>query len=280
MTLLQAIVLGIVQGLTEFLPVSSSAHLVLVPYLAGWRLDQEFAFVFDVLVQLGTLAAVVYYFRHDLYTILKSWLEGIKTRRFFAEENSRLGWYLILATIPAGLAGLFLKDKVEAAFSNPVLTAVFLFVTAVLLCGAEIFHQLGEKNGSTKDLSRIKPADALVTGFFQALSIFPGVSRSGSTISGGIFCKLNRQSSARFAFLMSVPIMTAAGALGLKDLLGVADLSRMLWFVLVGFVVAGIVGYLVIRWFLAYLRGKSLLPFAAYCAALSLLVIIVAYLRS
>ena len=279
MTILQAIILGIVQGLTEFLPVSSSAHLVLLPYLAGWNLDQGFAFVFDVLVQLGTLAAVIFYFRKDLLEIIKAWLQGIKQRQLFANENSRMGWYLILATIPAGLAGLLLKDKVEAAFSNPVITAVFLFFTAILLVGAEMYHRQVERAGTGKSLGKMTVADAVVVGIFQALSIFPGISRSGATISGGIFRKMDRRGAARFAFLMSIPIMLAAGVLGVKDLLDVPNVGQMAGLVLIGFALAAVVGYLVIRWFISYLRGKSLLPFAAYCALLALLVIAVTYFR-
>lgn len=280
MTIIQAIILGIVQGLTEFLPVSSSAHLVLVPYLAGWNLDQAFAFVFDILVQLGTLAAVIYYFRNDLMEIIKAWSYGIKVHTPLADINSRIGWYLILATIPAGIAGLLLKDKVEAAFASPVLTAVFLFGTGFLLVVAELFHRQVERAGKAKSLTSMKVTDALTVGFFQALSIFPGISRSGATISGGIFRKLDRQSAARFAFLMSIPIMLAAGILGVKDLLEVPNLGQMAGLILIGFILAGVVGYLVIRWFIAYLRGKSLLPFAAYCAVLALIVIAVSYIRA
>ena len=280
MTIIQAIILGIVQGLTEFLPVSSSAHLVLVPYLAAWNLDQGFAFVFDVLVQLGTLAAVIYYFRKDLLEIIKAWVYGIKGRKPWADANSRMGWYLILATIPAGIAGLLLKDKVEAAFASPVLTAIFLFGTAILLLGAELFHRNVERMRKGRSLNSLNTLDAVTIGLFQASSIFPGISRSGATISGGIFRKLDRQSAARFAFLMSIPIMLAAGILGVKDLLEVPNLGQMAGLVLIGFILAGVVGYLVIRWFITYLRGKSLLPFAAYCAILALVVIAVTYFRS
>ncbi len=279
MTIIQAIILGIVQGLTEFLPVSSSAHLVLLPYLASWNLDQNFAFVFDVLVQLGTLAAVIFYFRKDLIEIIKAWFQGIKQGQPFADENSRLGWYLILATIPAGLAGLLLKDKVETAFSSPVLTAVFLFGTAALLVAAEMFHRQVVRTGKGKTLGSMTRVDAIVVGLFQALSIFPGISRSGATISGGIFRKIDRQGAARFAFLMSIPIMLAAGILGVKDLLEVPNLGQMVEMVVVGFILAGVVGYVVIRWFIGYLRGKSLLPFAAYCAVLALIVVAVTYFR-
>ncbi len=279
MTIIQAIILGIVQGLTEFLPVSSSAHLVLVPYLAAWNLDQDFTFVFDVLVQLGTLAAVIYYFRKDLLEIIKAWVYGLKVRKPLAEENSRLGWHLILATIPAGIAGLLLKEKVEAAFSSPILTAVFLFGTAILLLGEELFHRQFERKSQGRSLSSMKAVDAITVGVFQAISIFPGISRSGATISGGIFRNFDRQSAARFAFLMSIPIMLAAGILGVKDLLEVPNLGQMAGLVLIGFILAGVVGYLVIRWFIAYLKDRSLLPFAAYCAVLAFVVIAASYVR-
>jgi len=269
MTIIQALILGIVQGLTEFLPVSSSAHLVLVPFLLNWKLDPTQAFVFDVLVQLGTLTAVIAYFRKDLLTIFKAWAGGIRARTPFAEAESRLGWYIILGTIPAGLAGLLLKDKVEAAFSDPMMTAVMLFITAILLTLAEVFTK------KTRELEHLSWLDALIVGAFQAISIFPGVSRSGATISGGLFRGLNRQDAARYSFLLSIPIMAAAGLMAFSDLLAVPGLSSFLPLVLVGFIFAALVGYFAIRWFLAFLKSKSLLPFALYCALLSVVVLLV-----
>ena len=273
MTVIQAIILGIVQGLTEFLPVSSSAHLVLVPFLLNWKLDPTQAFVFDVLVQLGTLAAVLAYFWKDLLAILRSWVAGIRSRQPFAEADSRLGWLVILATIPAGLAGLLLKDKVEAAFSDPKLTAVMLFITAVLLTLSEVLSK------KTRDTAQLGWLDSLIIGVFQAISIFPGISRSGATISGGLFRGLKRQDAARFSFLLSIPIMTAAGVMALKDLFAVPGLASFLPLVIVGFVIAGVVGYFVIRWFLAFLKTRSMLPFALYCGLLSVLVLLVMGIR-
>jgi len=273
MTVIQALILGIVQGLTEFLPVSSSAHLVLVPFLLNWKLDPTQAFVFDVLVQLGTLAAVIAYFWKDLLAIVKAWLAGIRSRQPFAEANSRLGWLVILATIPAGLAGLLLKDQVEAAFSDPKLTAVMLFVTAVLLTLSEVLSK------KTRETSELTWLDSLIIGLFQALSIFPGISRSGATISGGLFRGLKRQDAARFAFLLAIPIMTAAGVMALKDLFSVPGLASFLPLVLIGFVVAGLVGYFVIRWFLGFLKTRSMLPFALYCGLLSVAVLLIMGIR-
>lgn len=273
MTFFQAIILGIVQGLTEFLPVSSSAHLVLVPFLLNWKLDPTQAFIFDVLVQLGTLAAVIVFFRKDLLAIIQGMLRGIKDKEPLADADGRLGWMIVLATIPAGLAGLFLKNKVEAAFNSPVATAVMLFVTALLLTCAEIWSRRAHQ------IDQVGPREAVVMGLFQAASIFPGISRSGATISGGLFSGLKRQATARFSFLMSIPIMLAAGLLAVLDLVKMPSVVSVLPVVLVGFVAAAVIGYLAIRWFLDYLKSKSLFPFALYCAVLSIVVIFVVYAR-
>jgi undecaprenyl-diphosphatase len=177
MTIFQAIILGIVQGLTEYLPVSSSAHLVIIPYLFGWSFPADQAFVFDVLVQLGTLVAVLVYFWKDLITILTAFFKGIAARQPFATVESRMGWLIILASIPGGLAGVLIKPVVEAAFSNPVAVAILLFVTAILLMVAE---WIGRKE---RDFSSINWLDAILIGIGQAVAISPGISRSGATIS-------------------------------------------------------------------------------------------------
>ena len=168
MTLIQAIILGIIQGLTEFLPISSSAHLVIVPYLFGWQINPQVAFTFDVLVQNGTLVAVIIYFWKDLWGILKAFITGLLRRKPFEDPQARMGWYLILATIPAGIFGLLVKPSVEAAFGSVVATAAFLFVTTALLLAAEL---IGKR---TRSLESFNWRDALVMGLFQALSIFPG----------------------------------------------------------------------------------------------------------
>ena len=262
MTLLQALILGIVQGLTEFLPVSSSAHLVLVPHLLGWNLADEFVFPFDVLVQLGTLAAVIVYFRKDLAEIVQAVIRGIRDRKPFQETPARIGWLAVLATIPAGIFGLLFKDKVEAAFNSPITTSVFLLVTAGLLLAAEF---IGKRK---KDLEKLTWLDALWVGAFQALSIFPGISRSGSTIAGGMTRDLDRKSSGQFSFILAIPVFLAAGLLGVKDLLAISNLSDYLPALLIGFLAAGFVGFFAIRWLLNYIASHSLLPFAGYCLML------------
>lgn len=273
MSFLQSFILGIIQGLTEFLPVSSSAHLVLVPYILDWRIPESQVFPFDVLVQIGTLFAVIIYFWKDLWKIIRAFLQALIKRKPFETGEARMGWYLILATIPAGLAGVFLKDSVEAAFNNPRITAIFLFVTALLLAAAEFFSRRSRK------LEQMTWLDALIAGIFQALSIFPGISRSGSTITGGMLRHLERPAAARFAFLMSIPVMLAAGIFSLPDLLEVPDLGGFLPVLLVGFIAAAVVGYLSIHWLLSFVNKRSLVYFAAYCVLLGSAVLIVSNFR-
>lgn len=273
MTILQAVILGIIQGLTEFLPVSSSAHLVLLPFFFNWKIPESQVFPFDVLVQVGTLMAVIVYFWADLWAILRAWVLGIIRGKPFADSNSRMGWYLILASIPAGILGILIKPLVEKAFSNPAATGVFLLITAGLLLTAEV---LGKRQRTLNELTWV---DAVWIGLFQAVSVFPGISRSGSTISGGMFRHFERKSAAGFSFLMSVPIMLAAGLMGGVDLINLPDVANFLSVMLIGFLTAGVVGYLAIQWFLKYLMRNSLKPFAIYCFLLGLLSLIVVAFR-
>lgn len=273
MNYFQAIILGIVQGLTEYLPISSSAHLVIVPYLAGWNFPTDQAFAFDVLCQLGTLAAVIVYFWKDLIEIIVAFFKGIASRKPFETSESRMGWLLILATIPAGLAGITIKSMVEAAFASPVAVGCLLFGTALLLLVGEL---VGKKD---RKLTGINWLDALLVGIGQAISIFPGISRSGATISVGLMRGLNRKDAAKFSFLMSIPIMLAAGLYSALDLRHIAGLMSFLPVVLVGTVVAGVVGYLSIKWLLSYVTHRPLTDFAIYCTVMGALVLIVAYIR-
>jgi len=273
MTILQAILLGIVQGITEFLPVSSSAHLVLAPFFLGWKIPAEQVMPFDVLVQAGTLVAVIIYFWRDLWAVVRGWLLAVWQRKPFATPEARLGWYLILATIPASLIGVLIIDQVEAAFHSPLVTSIFLLFTAVLLVLAERFSK------RNRTMTNITWLDALIIGLFQVVSLFPGISRSGSTISGGMFRHLDRPSAARFSFLMSVPVMLGASIFSLNDLLETPSLVGFLPTILVGFFAATVVGYLSIRWLLTFLTKRSLNWFALYCALLGIIGIIVSYVR-
>jgi undecaprenyl-diphosphatase len=273
MTIIQAIILGIVQGITEFLPISSSAHLVLVPYWLNWELSADQAFVFDVLVQMGTLVAVIIYFAKDIWSIIKGFIAGIIAKKPFQGAEHRIGWLVILATIPAGIAGLLLKDKIEAAFANPYLVAVFLLVTAVLITLAE---WIGKK---VRNLDEMNPLDAVVIGLFQALSIFPGISRSGSTISGGMFRNITREASARFSFIISIPVMMAAGLMGVLDLLQLPNLVQFLPTMIIGFVVSGVVGYFAIAWLMKFITKRPLIYFSIYCILVAIVTFVIHHVR-
>lgn len=260
MTTLQSILLGIIQGATEFLPISSSGHLVLIPNLLGWNIPHDDAFAFDVLAQTATMIAVLAYFWGDILIIIRSVIQGLVDRTPFKDANARMGWYLILATIPAGAAYLLFAETFEKTFSQPLTVALFLFGTAALLLIAEIF---GARNRRTKSISW---KDALIIGFFQILAIFPGISRSGSTIAGGMVRNLDRPSAARFSFLISVPLTLAAGLIGLIKLFQLPDVISQITIFLPGFVSAAIVGYIAIRWLIQFLTKRPLYIFALYCA--------------
>ncbi len=273
MTIFQSMLLGLIQGLTEFLPISSSGHLVIVPYLLGWDIHAQDAFIFNVLVQVATLVAVIAYFWRELLEIVKGLYNGIKSKAPLADPHSRLGIFILVATIPAGLIGILIKDLVEQAFGSPVLTAILLFGTAGLLIIAE---KVGARNRKIDQMSWL---DALVMGLFQALAVFPGISRSGSTITGGMLRNFEREGAARFSFLMSIPIMLAAGLLAFLDLLSIPDWTQSILVFIPGFIVAAISGYLSIRWLLKYLLRGSLIVFAVYCVSIGLITLIVSSLK-
>ncbi len=273
MNIFQSVILGIVQGITEFLPISSSAHLVIVPYLFKWEIPSDEAFVFNILVQVASLVGVFAFFWRDIYHILRAMLSGVIEKKPFAESDAKLGWYLILATIPAGVIGLLLKDQVEAAFDSPTITAFFLLITAALLVVAE---KVGKRNRSLNELDW---KDSLTIGFFQAIAIFPGISRSGSTITGGMIRNLERPPAARFAFLMSIPIMLAAGLLGMKDLLEVPNVTSLMVVFIPGFIASAVVSFFAIGWLLRFLNKYPLYLFAIYCVGLSILTFLTVLFR-
>lgn len=265
MTLLQAAVLGIVQGLTEFLPVSSSGHLILARIWMGLPAEDTTAFVFDVLIQLGTWVAVVAYFFKDLLAIGKDMLAGLRTRT--TSPNARLGWLVLLSMLPAVVVGWLIQDSMDT-FSSMLWTGLFLIINALLLVAAE---WLGKKQ---RQLSELTSKDALWIGFAQVIALLPAVSRSASTLFGGMLRDLDRRQAARFAFLMSVPIMPAAGFVALLQLGGLPDASTLLLPIIVGFVAAALVGYAAIRWLLRYLATHSFYPFAIYCTGLGILILL------
>lgn len=269
MTIVQAIILGVVQGLTEFLPISSTAHLVIVPRILGWELDPELSFVFDVLVQLGSILAVIAYFWSDWCKMFRAVTLSLWKRDPSSTEDVRLVWLIVLATIPAVICGLMFKEGFQEMLGNSRGVALLLLGTAALLT-------IGERVSikSHRELTGLSWIDALMIGLFQALAILPGISRSGSTVVGGLFRGLKRPSAARFSFLMAVPVMLGAAVFTGSELLASEAVGEYLLVIVVGFVVAAAVGFLSIHWMLEYLARHSLHGFAVYCTVVALIVLL------
>lgn len=270
MPLFHAFVLGIIQGVTEYIPVSSSAHLVLIPWLLGWP---DSPFTFEVLVQWGTLVGVFAYFWQDLWDIVRGMIAGLARRRPFETPAARMGWYIVVGTLPAIVFGFTLKGFFEAAFGQPVTVAALLLGTAAILAAAE---RWGRRERTTGDLGW---PDAVVVGFWQVTALLPGISRSGSTIGGAMFRGFDRPAAARFSFLLSVPALLGGGVVALWDMLEAGTLMTDLPALAVGFAVAAVSGYLCIRWLLSYLKTRGLVVFAIYCASFGVFCLAVAVVR-
>jgi undecaprenyl-diphosphatase len=251
MTTLQAIVLGVVQGLGEFLPISSSGHLVVVPWLLGWP---EHGLSFDVALHVGTLAAVLYAFFDDWRRLIVSGIRSTLAGRPFADADSRLLWLLAMASVPGAVAGVLLEDRAESAFRSPALVAA-----AMALMGLVLFAADRAARG-TADARGVTVRDALLIGAAQALAIIPGVSRSGATISMALFLGYRREEAARFSFLLATPIVVGAAALKARYLFAPGQTTQ----VLAGMVTAAIFGFASIRFLLAYVRTRDYRPFVYY----------------
>jgi len=269
MDLLRAILLGILQGATEFLPVSSSGHLVLVPWLLDWPAP---GLAFDTIVHWGTAVAVVAYFWRDWVILIRAAFRSLRTRSI-ADANARLAWCLVLGTVPAALLGYALEDWFEAMFSRPVAAAAFLMVTAGILTAAEYWgrHQRG--------LDTLTWRDALLIGLAQAAAILPGLSRSGATIAAGLGRSLEREPAARFSFLLATPVILGAGLLQMIDLVQAGDLVSQAPTLVTGFLAAALAGWGCIHFLLRYLQRRRLYPFALYCAVVGLVCLLIAAVR-
>ena len=298
MNLIQAVFLGILQGATEFLPVSSSGHLVLVPWLLDWPAP---GLAFDAVVHWGTALAVVAYFWRDWVDLVVAAfrsLSRLALRRLRAappggqlwegkgasdaeitadpspgSDEARLAWFILLGTVPAALIGWLLEDFFEGMFARPAAAAAFLLVTAALLAASE---RLGRRE---RDLDTLTWLDALLVGLAQALAIFPGISRSGATIAAGLGRGLRREPAARFSFLLATPVILGAGLLKVVDLARVGGLAAQALTLAVGFLSAGVVGFGCIHLLLRYLQRRRLYPFAIYCAAVGIACLLVALIR-
>ncbi|PYQ13952.1 MAG: undecaprenyl-diphosphatase UppP [Acidobacteria bacterium] len=267
MTATQAIVLGIVQGLGEFLPISSSGHLIVVPWLLGWP---EHGLAFDVALHLGTLAAVLFAFAGDWLRLLASAARCLRRGAPFAEPEARLLWLLALASIPGAVAGLLLDQWAETVFRAPALVAATMAVMGAVLLVAD-----RGASPAGPGAEQVTLRDATLVGLAQALAIVPGVSRSGSTISAGLFLGYRREEAARFSFLLATPITFGAAMVKVPHFVHSADLSV----VLPGMATAAVFGFLAIRLLLAYVRGHDYLPFVVYRFAFAAVVVAVLIAR-
>lgn len=263
MSLLEAVVLGIVQGITEFLPISSTAHLRIAPALLGWK-DPGAAY--SAVIQLGTVLAVILYFWRDILKLAAAWGRGIAKKKPMEEVDSRLAWFVIVGTLPAGVMGLLLKKFIEGQLRSLYVISGSLIALAILLFIAE---KIASHRRTLADMTM---RDGIIVGLFQVMALVPGSSRSGSTITGGLFLGLRREDAARFSFLLSIPITTAAGVFELKSLLEATDKPQVAALV-VGTVVSFLTGLGAIAGLLRFLRTRTNMTFIVYRIALGLLLL-------
>jgi undecaprenyl-diphosphatase len=272
LSLLQALVLGIVQGLTEFLPISSSAHLRIVPAILGWG-DPGAAFT--AVIQIGTLVAVLAYFRRDILRIGLAWTRGLTRGRPFEDLDARMGWMMIVGTVPIVVCGLLFKDAIETTLRSLYVVAGALIVLALLLAAAEMFMKAQAKaRKHQKLLAEVTWTDAIAIGFAQAMALVPGSSRSGVTITAGLFAGLSRDTAARFSFLLSLPSVLAAGVFQLyAEREGLLGSQQDIAALLVATLAALVSGYLSIAFLLYYLKTHTTYLFVVYRIALGVLIL-------
>ena len=267
---LQALVMGIVQGLTEFLPISSSGHLIIVPFMAGWTDPFITSLAFSVMLHIGTLAALLVYFRADWVRLVPAGFAAVRDRSFGADPDRRLAWLLVAATIPAAIAGFLLNDLIETAFRDVGLVAVTLVV------GAGVLWLADRWGGRTKGVEDVTFPIAITIGAAQALALVPGISRSGISISAARLAGLGREAAARFSFLMATPITAGAAIFEVRKLAaGEGTVSVSAGPLIVGMVAAFVTGMLAIGFLLRYLRTRSLNIFVAYRLVLAAVVVVV-----
>jgi len=283
MSILQSIILGIIQGLTEFVPISSSGHLVLVRDVLGWP---DSGLGFDVILHLGTLLAVLIYFRKEWIRLIKSFFLAVyslakpKAADSYNEEDRNLIIMIIIATIPAGLVGLMFGGILNFMFRSIPWVVSFLFITAFLMIGAEMRrgkkYNTYQKHRSIKEISFW---DAAAIGIAQAIAVLPGISRSGATIGAGFFRGLKRSSAAKFSFLLSAPIILGAGLVDIYNIIKEGQFDGHWYLFLFGFVFSFIFGFLSIKYMISYLKTKSLRLFVYYLIGLGIVLLVFNYLR-
>jgi undecaprenyl-diphosphatase len=265
--ILSAIVLGIVQGLTEFLPVSSTGHLILAQKILGID-DKEFGLQFDAAIHLGTLTAVLLYFRETFVELISDWFKSVAARRWDVTPKAKLAWLIILGTIPAGILGVLIQSKAEDAIRSPAIVATMLLLFTLPMLAAERY------GSQQRDIDDTTPKDALLVGVAQSIALIPGVSRSGITISAAMFDGFKREQAAVFTFLLAAPITAAAGLKQVFDIArGHTEGTTGGAVIATGVVVSFVVGFAAIAFLIPYLRTNRLNVFAAYRVALGVVVL-------
>jgi undecaprenyl-diphosphatase len=272
--ILQAALIGLLQGLTEFIPISSSAHLELVPWIAGWEADDLIgSLAFDVFLHLGTLVALLVYFHRDWRRYIGAWVASIHERRIGDDPDRRMSWLLILGTIPAAVIGFALEDVIEGTFHGDS-DAARLAIAAFLVIGAAALYAADRLGSRRRELGDVRAGTALGVGFSQALALLPGISRSGATLTAGLALGLTRESAARFSFLLATPITLGAGLYGSRRLLEASPTTTEWVAIAVGFVAAAVSGLLAIGFLLSWLRRRSVAIFCIYRVVFAALVVL------
>jgi undecaprenyl-diphosphatase len=287
MVILQAIILGIIQGLTEFIPISSSAHLIISPWLFKWTDPALTSLTFDVSLHIGTLAAILIFFWRDWARLIKAWFVSIKERKIGDDVDRKWAWYVVLGCIPGGIAGVLFESKIDEAFhkaGQPIQQSAILLMAGIIFLMAFILLAADKTAQHLRDVKDVKFKDALLVGLAQALAIFPGVSRSGATISAGLALGLKRDTAAKFSFLLGAPIMLGAGLKSAYDMLqgiqsGTGFSGSELALFPIGIVVAGVVGFFCIKYLLKYLQSHNTDLFVYYRVGLAVLIAAVALIR-
>jgi undecaprenyl-diphosphatase len=275
MSWFESLILGLVQGLTEFLPVSSSAHLRLTAAFSGW---EDPGAAFTAITQIGTETAVLIYFRKDIGRIISAWTRSLTNKEMRRDHDAQMGWLVIVGSIPIGVLGLTLKDQIEGPFRDLRITATMLIVVGIIIGIADRLAARDESGGrhraakQRKGLQDLGVKDGLIFGLCQSAALIPGVSRSGATISGGLFMGYTREAAARYSFLLAIPAVLASGLFELKDAM---ENDHVTWGpTIFATVIAFVSGYAVIAWFMKFISTKSFMPFVWYRIALGIVIIV------
>ncbi|WP_326600237.1 undecaprenyl-diphosphate phosphatase [Streptomyces sp. NBC_01803] len=276
MSWFESLVLGLVQGLTEFLPISSSAHLRLTAVAFGW---EDPGAAFTAVCQIGTEAAVIIYFRKDIARIISAWFRSLRDARVRSEPDARMGWLVIVGSIPIGVLGVTLKDSIEGPFRDLRLIAVNLIVLGIILGVADRLAARDATGGrhrairERKTLDQLSVRDGLMYGLCQAMALVPGVSRSGATITGGLFLGYRREAAARYSFLLAIPAVLASGLYELTEIGG--EDTHVSWGpTILATVIAFFVGYAIIAWFMRFISTRSFMPFVWYRIAVGVVLLV------